>query len=58
MLLIKLARLWGWAGDRCLDVSDWHKDLARRSSASVWEIAILVAGAVLAAVIVWAGAFA
>lgn len=29
-LLIRLARMWGWAGDRCLDVSEWCRDRARR----------------------------
>jgi hypothetical protein len=56
MLLIKLARLWGWAGDRCLDVSDWHKNLARRSAA-LWEIAVVAAGVVLAVVIIVMGVF-
>jgi hypothetical protein len=58
MLLIKLARLWGWAGDRCLDISEWHKDRARLTSATFWELALVAAGAVLAVVIIVAGVFA
>ena len=58
MLLIKLARLWGWAGDRCLDASDWCRDRARRSRASLGEIAIFATGIVLAVIILWFGVFA
>ncbi len=58
MLLIKLARLWGWAGDRCLDISEWHKDRARLTRATFWELALIAAGGVLALVILMARAFA
>jgi len=30
MLLIRLARLWGWAGDRCLDAEQWCLRKLRR----------------------------
>ena len=61
MLLIRLARMWGWAGDRCLDIADWCMRAARKDRPMISEIfawSVIAALAALFATIVFAGLFA